>query len=200
MGLVGDEPVLGDPNAPYVVLEYADFGCPHCALAGKALKQLVQQHPEIQVRFRPFPLSGACNPGFPQSNQGIERCRAAMAGECAAKQDLFWDYSPIVFDNQPDLFDPALQAAAEKAGLDMDAWNACMSDRETVVAIVEDAEAGIRAGVRGTPTLYLKGATEMEWIEVCAGPEAILVITQLHQDGQTLPDPKFGSCAEAMPH
>lgn len=198
--LEGDEPVLGDPNAPYMVVEYADFGCPHCAQAGEALKMLVGQHPEIQVRFRPFPLSGACNPALPQSDIGIERCRAAMAGECATQQGRFWDYSSVVFRNQRDLSDAALEAAVTEVGLDLDRWRACMQDRNTVAEIVADGEAGFRAGVRGTPTLFLKGVYRDQWLDVCAGPEAVLLLTQLHQDGKQIPPPKFESCAEAQAH
>jgi len=198
VGLAGDEPVLGDPDAPYMVLEYADFGCPHCATTGTALKQLVAQHPEIQVRFRPFALSGACNPALERSDVGLERCRAAMAGECATQQDRFWEYSSLVFANQRDLSDTALEAAAEQAGLDLEQWRTCMKDRNTVAEVVEDAEAGFKAGVRGTPTLFLRGVTDDgAWLDVCAGPEAVLLLTQLHQDGQRLPKPKFSSCAEA---
>ncbi len=201
VSLEGDEPILGDPDAPYIVVEFADFGCPHCATASQQLKELVQLHPEIQVRFRPFALSGACNPALPPSDQGLDRCRAAMAAECATQQGRFWDYATLVFQNQRDLSDPTLEAAAERAGLDMDAWRTCMSDQATVAEIVADAEAGFRAGVRGTPTLYLQGVAPGEqWVDVCMGPEAVLVLTDLHATGQTLPDPKFGSCEEAHAH
>ncbi|MEN0065562.1 MAG: thioredoxin domain-containing protein [Myxococcota bacterium] len=200
VALQGDEPVLGDPNAPYIVLEYADFGCPHCAMAAVQLKELVKQHPEIQVRFRPFALSGACNPALPPSKDGIDRCRAAMAAECATNQGRFWDYSALVFANQRDLSDAALEAAAQQAGLDVEAWKTCMQEVDTASAVVADAEAGFRAGVRGTPTLFLKGVQGDRWLDVCAGPEGILMLTQLHQDGSAIPDPKFGSCEEAHGH
>lgn len=200
VGLAGDEPVLGDPNAPYVVLEYADFGCPHCAQASKALKALVARNPDIQVQFRPFALSGACNPALPPSEEGIDRCRAAMAAECATQQGQFWDYSGVVFANQRDLSDPALEAAAVRVGLDVDAWKSCMQERDTAMAVVQDSQAGAVAGVRGTPTLFLKGVAGDAWIDVCQGPDAIELLVKLHKDGKSLPSPKFGSCEEAHGH
>ncbi|MCB9696943.1 MAG: thioredoxin domain-containing protein, partial [Alphaproteobacteria bacterium] len=33
VALEGDEPVLGNPNGKYQIVEYADFMCPHCAQA-----------------------------------------------------------------------------------------------------------------------------------------------------------------------
>jgi len=76
--LSDDDPVLGDPNAPYVVVEYACFGCPHCAMAFPHLRELVASEPKIQVRFRSFPLSGECNPSISKGGRP-EVCRAAMA-------------------------------------------------------------------------------------------------------------------------
>ncbi|MBX2798737.1 MAG: thioredoxin domain-containing protein [Myxococcales bacterium] len=191
--LSGTEAVLGDPNAPYMVVEFADFGCPHCAEASVALKQLVQQVPEVQVRFRPFVLSGACNPAL-QGQEGVERCRAAMASECANKQGKFWDYSSLVFQGQPDLSDNALLNAAQQTSLDLDAWRACMVDRKTVEAVVEHSLAGARAGVKGTPALFVKGVAGDRWVDVCWGPEAVLALVDLARKGVDLPTPTQSSC------
>lgn len=193
VALSGSEPVLGDPNAPYTIVEFADFGCPHCAQAAVQLKQLVQQVPEVQVRFRPFALSGACNPAL-QGQEGVERCRAAMASECANHQGRFWEYSSRVFANQRDLSDSSLLASAQAVGLDLPAFQTCMQDQETVRAVAEHAMAGARAGVMGTPALFLKGVHEDRWLDVCWGPEAVLALIELHRSGEPLPPPTQQSC------
>lgn len=191
--LSGNEPVLGDPQAPYLLVEFADFGCPHCAEASQVLKQLVRQEPSIQVRFRPFPLSGACNPAL-EGTERVDRCRAAVAAECAVEQGKFWDFSGAVFENYHDLSDEALTTAAAKAGLDRNAWLACMQKRETVERVMASAVAGARAGVMGTPTMYLKGVKGDDWLDVCAGPEAVLALVQMHQKGVELPAPANATC------
>lgn len=191
--LAGNEPVLGNPDAPYVIVEFADFGCPHCAQAATQLKQLVQQVPDIQVRFRPFPLSGACNPVL-DGTERVDRCRAAVAAECANVQGRFWDYSLAVFGDYNDLSDEALTRAAEQAHLDQRAWLACMQERETVERVMASAVAGAKAGVMGTPTLYVQGLDGDRWFDVCAGPEAILALVQMHQRGVELPEPADGAC------
>ena len=191
--LEGTEPVLGDPNAPYLIVEFADFGCPHCADAAVHLKKLVQQTPEVQVRFRPFALSGACNPVIPTTERA-ERCYAAMAAECANQQGKFWDYASFVFSNQRDLSDAALARAAESVGLDMATWNTCRQDRSTLQSVVNSAAAGERAGVKGTPAIYVKGLHEDRWIEICGGADALLPLITLHKRGIPLPDPARPSC------
>ncbi|HHO54522.1 MAG TPA: hypothetical protein ENK18_27535 [Deltaproteobacteria bacterium] len=193
VALSGSEPVLGDPNAPYMIVEFADFGCPHCAEAAIQLKQLVKQVPEIQVRFRPFALSGACNPAL-KGTEGVERCRAAMASECAKHQGKFWEFSSRVFANQRDLSDRSLVDSAQAVGLDLAAFQGCMQEEATVRSVAEHAVAGARAGVMGTPALFLKGVQEDRWLDVCWGPEAVLALVELHRSGEPLPTPTQQSC------
>ncbi len=197
--LDGDEPVLGDPNAKYTIVEFADYGCPHCAQAAVQLKQLVQQRPDVQVRFRPFALSGACNPAI-EAKDGAERCRAAMAAECAHRQGKFWDYSGLVFQNQRDLSDNALSWAAEEVRLDMNAWAECMQDRETVRSVADSAVAGARAGVMGTPALFLKGTHGDQFVDVCWGPEGVLALIEATESGAQLPPPSLQSCHDLHQH
>ena len=193
VALSGSEPVLGDPNAPYLVVEFADFGCPHCAQAAVQLKQLVQQVPDIQVRFRPFPLSGACNPLL-EGEERIDRCRAAIAAECANRQGKFWEYAAVVFANHHDLSDAMLTSAMRQVGLDEAAFSTCMQDPEAVRSVAESAVAGGRAGVQGTPTLFIKGLDGDQWHDVCAGAEGVLGLVNLHQNGVKLPEPAQQSC------
>jgi protein-disulfide isomerase len=190
--LEGDEPVLGDPNAPYTIVEYACFGCPHCAQAFGHLKQLVAEEPSIQVRFRAFPLSGECNPGV---NPGRpEVCRAAMAAQCATKQGKFWDYAGIVFANQHSLGDQLLAAAAQQVGLDFDAFSKCMADPTTLQEVQEDAASGLAMKIPGTPAMFVKGANGDDWVEVCFGADAVKAMVQAHKSGLQLLPPAGNMC------
>jgi uncharacterized membrane protein len=82
VALEGDEPLLGKADARFQIVEYADFGCGHCAQAFPMLHQIVEKNPDVALRFRAFPLSGACNPAL-QGQDRLEVCRAAMATVCA---------------------------------------------------------------------------------------------------------------------
>lgn len=192
--LEGDEPILGDPNAPYTVVEFADFGCPHCARASALLKQLVQQVPEVKVQFRVFPLSGACNPVL-EGQDGPERCRAAMAAQCAANQGRFWDYAGDVFHGQPDLSDTRLAEAARNVGVDEDAFAACMVDPATLREVQKDAVAGAQVQIHGTPALYVRGLLpDGQFVEVCHGVEGILALVEAHKAGVEILPPAQAGC------
>jgi protein-disulfide isomerase len=55
-----DCPVLGDPKAPVVIVEFSDYQCPHCAFAAKPLRDLVTQTEKGKARLcsKYFPLNG----------------------------------------------------------------------------------------------------------------------------------------------
>jgi protein-disulfide isomerase/uncharacterized membrane protein len=185
--LGGNEPVYGDPSAPYVLLEFADYGCPHCAHAAKDLKQLVAQFPEVQVRFRVFPLTSSCNPAL-QQDSSPERCQAAYAVHCAGEQGKFWDLNALLFANQGRFSNADLTFMAGQVGVKQDVWRECMAASSTQEAILADAMAGAKAGLMGTPAMFLRGTHGPDWIEVRDASAAAKVI-EAHLTGASLPTP-----------
>ena len=184
--LRGDEPVLGDPNAPFTVVEYACFGCPHCAQAFVHLKQLVAEAPDVKVKFRSFPLTNECNSAVQRGGRP-EVCRAAMAARCANRQGKFWEYAEILFANQRTLGEPLLAAAAERVGVDFEAFSTCMADPATLAAVVEDGMTGAQVEIMGTPTMFLHGVRGDEWVEVCSGATGVKALIDAKKQGIELP-------------
>ncbi len=168
----GTEPMLGNPNAKYTLLEFADYGCPHCAMTSKLLHPLVEKNPDLQLRFRVFPLTAACNPAL-QNDSGPDRCYAALAAECAGRQGKFWEMSALLFANQPNFAYSDLGFMAKQIGLDVPKWDACLDDPAAMARVQADAIAGAKAGIHGTPTFFLLGAQGTDWIEVSGGIEAV---------------------------
>jgi protein-disulfide isomerase/uncharacterized membrane protein len=186
--LDGSEPILGDPDAPYLVVEFADFGCPHCAHASKAFKQAVAEHPELQVRFKAFPLSGLCNPLI-EGDAGGERCLGAVAAECASKQGKFWGMSQNMFRNLGYLGLDDLRFMAGQEGLDVERWEACLQDPTAHQSVIDDVEAGIKAGVQGTPTLFLKGIQGDDFVLVLYTVDEVVAIIEAAEAGVPMPPP-----------
>jgi protein-disulfide isomerase/uncharacterized membrane protein len=192
--LDGTEPVEGNPNAPYMVVEFADFACPHCKDATLEFKQALKSEPDLQLRFKVFPLTSDCNPVMAQSS-GPARCFAAMAAECAGKQGKFFPYIGAVYNNQQELFfgsefDPAdLRFLAETQNLDVALYESCMQQESTLRDVVMDAQAGALVDVRGTPTFFLKGTHGDQWVEIAGRVSDIVRLVQAHKAGVELPPP-----------
>jgi protein-disulfide isomerase/uncharacterized membrane protein len=183
----GTEAVYGNPSAPYTVLEWADFECPHCGIVAPKLKELVNENPDIRLVFRNYPLDNACNPNM-QREFHKNSCTAAYAAECAQQQGKFWELTGLMFKNQAYLDRAGIETMAEQKGLDVSILLACMDDPATKDAVKADLAAGEAAGVTGTPALFLQGAHgDGEWVKLSAMPEQIADIVNQHKAAATAP-------------
>jgi protein-disulfide isomerase len=155
--LVGEAPHRKGPvEAAVSIVEFSDFQCPHCAQAFRDLRDLCASRADVAVIFRHFPLDATCNPGVAGGGHP-NACLAACAAECAAKQDRFWPYHDVLFENQQQLDRGSLFRYARDVGLDLDAFRSCLDAPETRALVSADVAAGATAGVKSTPTLFFNG-------------------------------------------
>jgi protein-disulfide isomerase/uncharacterized membrane protein len=191
--VTGTEPSQGPADAKYQLVEFADFGCPHCAEASEEVKDLLAAWPDLQIKYKYFPLSPACNPMIAavsgQQDPDPGRCRAAYAAECAHQQGKFWEMSHELFHNQGPFPQEQLKDLAKGVGLDVPKWEECLANPNTAATVEASARAGEAAGVRGTPSLFLKGVFPNQVVDVSFGMLGVAKLLELHQDGKPLPAP-----------
>lgn len=139
--LAPDDHVRGDPDAPLVVM-YADFACPHCAVAHLRLRDA-----GLRVVFRHFALR-AKHPRAPI---------LAHAAEAAALQGAFWPMHDSLYADQGRQDDPHLWARATDLGLDLDRFEEDRRSDAVQARVKRDVRAAVRAGAATTPTLWIDG-------------------------------------------
>jgi protein-disulfide isomerase len=136
-------PSMGSNDPIMTIVEFSDFNCPYCAIIHPIIKEFVLEYPEkVKVIFRDFPLSG---------NQ------AAMAANCAFEQGRFWEMHDKLFANQKNLSETIIKQIADEMRLEMDSFNNCYDNQKYEQNIQKDLAVGIKAGVEGTPTLFING-------------------------------------------
>ncbi len=187
--LSGTEPQIGSRDARYEVVEFADFGCGHCARAKKELDELTRLRNDVSVRFKPFALSGSCNPSLEDRGTGADRCDAARAAQCANRQGKFWEMAELLFTNQGYFAPDQLAQMAAQAGLDAAAWSECMQDPSSMEEVRAAGAAGGQLGIRGTPALYLRGLFGPRWVEMQSGVPGILELIEANERGEKLAPP-----------
>ncbi|GEK21735.1 DsbA family protein [Cellulomonas xylanilytica] len=139
--------VYGRPDAPVTVLEFGDLECPYCRAAAPALRELVDTSDgQVRLVWRHFPL-------FEVHPYALS---AALAAEAAGTQGRFWEMHEELMSHQDRLAEPGLRAAAVAVGVDP-ATVAGDDAQVHAPAVSEDYSAGIEAGVRGTPTIFVNG-------------------------------------------
>jgi protein-disulfide isomerase/uncharacterized membrane protein len=184
--LDGTEPVLGQASAPYLVVEFADFECPACALTFDPLHALVDASPDLQLRFKHYPLSGICNDSI-EGDRHQNSCQAAVAADCAGEQGKFWEMAGALFKNQRHLNPDAYDILAKQKYLEMDAFAACQARVSADVGVRADVAAAVQVGVHATPSLYLKGIKGEEWVLVQGGVPGLEALLEAHRAGKPMP-------------
>ncbi len=146
---VGDDPSRKEGNPGLVLVEVSDFQCPYCAQGARnVLPQVYEKFVrtgKVELIFLDFPL-----PMHPDA------AKAAAAAACAADQNKFWEMHHELFAHQDALAAEQLAGYAGKLGLDVPAFQKCISSGKTVPGIREDMRTVQNLGINGTPA-YLLG-------------------------------------------
>ena len=177
-------PVKGPADAPIKVVEFSDFLCPWCQRIAQAFNgYLPHTDNRVAIYFKFNPLDDVCNADFkPGIHPGA--CWLAYGGVCAHQQGKFWPYHDRVFSLEPQKTPPDRQFAAQLAaglGLNESAFNGCLGSASTKDRVVADIAEGKKAGVKGTPTIFINGkrlprtneflqAVEQESVRLGLGP------------------------------
>jgi protein-disulfide isomerase len=82
---------------------------------------------------------------------------AALASIAAQRQGKFWEYHDRLFENQSRIGGEDLRTWARIEGLDMEQFERDLQDPATRRQLQVDIQDAVRAGVRGTPTVFLNG-------------------------------------------
>ncbi len=139
----------GKEDAAVVVVEFSDFQCPYCKkYSDETRRQLAAKYgDQVRMIFKHYPLE-------PIHAQAMT---AAIAAQCARREGLFWEAHERFF-SQPNALDVAsVIAVGEDLGLSDD-YAECIINEETKAEVEQDMRDATEVGVRGTPTLMVKGA------------------------------------------
>jgi protein-disulfide isomerase len=141
-------PFKGAADAPVSIVLFTDFQCPYCARIVPVLNEVLEKNKgKVKLVFKNFPLN---------THQFARK--AAAAALAAGKQGKFWELHDHLFQNYNRLNDQVLQEQAQQLGLDMQKFEKDMNDPQIAQSINQDYQDGIKAGVRGTPTIFINGA------------------------------------------
>lgn len=142
--------IIGNPNAKVIIVEYSDTECPYCISFHPTMQRIISEYgkdSKVAWVYRHFPIASR----HPKAH--LE----AQATECANKlggNTKFWEYLNRLIEITPgnDNLDPAeLPKIAKTVGLDVTAFNKCLSSGEMKTVVDAGLASGSKAGVNGTP-------------------------------------------------
>ncbi len=170
---------IGPVGARMKIVEFSDFECPACAIVHAEFVAFRIRHlNDVAIIYHHFPLDGL----HPYARD------AALASECAARQNRFEQYHDVLFAAQDSLGLRSWATFAIDAGVpNATAFDTCVSASDGHVRVNADIATGRAMKINATPTLIIGGLQfplpptpdrlESIWREAIATP-----IRQNHDD------------------
>lgn len=158
-GNIGDH-VKGNPDAPVLIFEYADYQCPGCAsINPKVNKAIEKADGKLAIVYRSYLLA------YHQNGTA-----AASAAEAAGLQGYWKEYANKLFAEQAEwegatgsersaLFEKYFDEVSNGKG-DMDKFREDLGSDEVSKKISFDMGVGKRVDIQATPAFYVDG----QWI------------------------------------
>lgn len=144
--MLGNNPHRNGPvDSRLTIIEFSDFQCPSCKLYEPVLKDLLAKYPnDLSLVYRHFPL--------PIHNMAII---AAKASEAAALQGKFFEYSAILFENQPNFSEDELIQYASELGLNIDQFVSDLNSKAVLDIVNDDYKTATDLNLPGTPSFFI---------------------------------------------
>jgi protein-disulfide isomerase len=137
-----DDHIRGD--GPELIV-YLDLACPHCVVTWRRIADLA-----FRLAFRHFPVASK-HPRAPALHAATEAV-TLQGGE-----DAFWGLVASIYRDQGRVDDPHLWERVRRRSLDLERFERDRRSDAVAQRVRRDFERGIRAGVTGTPAIFVDG-------------------------------------------
>ena len=129
--------ILGNPKGTITLVEFTDYACGFCRQSVADVQALIAANPDLKVVIREWPIF-----------QGSDiPARLALA---AAKQGKYAAFHDALFAGGPPT-EASMTAAANTAGLDIEAAKAFMGSPEAEAELEKNKQLATQLGFEGTP-------------------------------------------------
>jgi len=140
--------VKGERTARLTIVEFTDYQCPIC---GRHFRDVL---PRIEAEYIKTGKVRYVLRDYPLETVHPQALKAAEAARCAGDQGKYWEMHDRLFDKQGAFGPKDLAEHARVLGLEVPSFERCLDSGRHEEDIRKDIAAGLRAGVRGTPTFF----------------------------------------------
>ncbi|HEY0785569.1 MAG TPA: thioredoxin domain-containing protein [Acidobacteriaceae bacterium] len=147
-------PARGAKTKTMLLVEFADFECPHCKEVQPTIAKLLLDFPQARFVYENFPLVSIHSEAYKASAYSV--CVAKLNGN-----EAFFRFSDALFADQaqltPEASTQALKDAATKAGADPSKVAACSTSPEAKTAVDGSVKLAQDLDINETPYLFVNG-------------------------------------------
>jgi protein-disulfide isomerase len=153
LALTPDDRILGKPDAPVTIVEYASLTCPHCR------HFTIEVLPKLMAKWIDSGKAKLVLRDYPLDEPAL---RAAMVTRCAPPAK-FYGFVDTIFANQQQwALAPDYKAALAKlllvGGMSRAQFDSCLADKAVEDKVLQSRLiATQQLGVNSTPTFFIDG-------------------------------------------
>ena len=150
--------LLGDPNADITIVEFGDYQCTFCyKFHQDTMKKINEKYVKtgnVNFFYKDFPLNGESS------------ILASEASYCAQKQDKFWQYHNMIYDNWNGentgwVTENSLLGFAKDSGLNLEEYNTCMKNSDFRQKVLENEQFAREIKIDATPSFLIFNENEV---------------------------------------
>ena len=150
--------ILGNPNAKITIVEFGDYQCTFCyKFHDETMKKINESYiktENVNFIYKDFPLNG---------KQSI---LASEASYCAQKQNKFWEYHDILYNNWGGentgwITEKVLLGFAKNLELNLDDFSNCLRNSEFRQKVLDNEQFGKDIGINATPSFLIFNENEV---------------------------------------
>jgi protein-disulfide isomerase len=139
---IGDNPVLGNNNAKFILVEFTDYECPFCSRYVKeTFSQIIKEYVDKDIlRYavidQPLPI-------HPKAG------KAAQAAHCALDQGKYWEIHKLMMTQQDSLDD--LSSYARSLDMNIVVFEDCLKTDKYKEKVNKNMALARKLGINGVP-------------------------------------------------
>jgi protein-disulfide isomerase len=149
---------MGSKDAKVVMIEYASITCPHCANFHTNVLPVIKEKyitpGKVRYVFREFPTEPV---QLATAGHLLARCAGGEKRDQVIDALMRGQRELVTQAQGPSGAKQALVNVAVSVGMNEAQFDACMANQDQLKILVDVQEGGVKAGVRGTPTIFING-------------------------------------------
>lgn len=147
ISIANDETPLGNPGAAITITEYLDLNCSDCTSKYNEINKVVNDNPtKLRLFLKLADTSGLFSHDSTYAN---------TAAYCANQQKRYWQFLDSLMSKEKRWSEETLNAAAGEAKMNLNAWNRCRENENTVAAVNLSLQLAKDLGVNISPTIFV---------------------------------------------
>jgi len=150
--------LYGDPNASITIVEFGDYQCTFCyKFHQDTMKKINEKYVKtghVNFFYKDFPLNGESS------------ILASEASYCAQKQNKFWQYHDIIYENWNGentgwVTKNSLLGFAKDSGLNLEEYSMCMKNSDFRQKVLENEQFALEIKIDATPSFLIFNENEV---------------------------------------